>query len=117
MLIVQTLPVLGRAFSSIMTFCRPLVGFIIKVIICLHATFICHYKNGVYLQECFAAFIWGVENIQGGLRILRSNFLRIWFVHIESIISQKYVANPHLFWLLLKGKDIIYPIHGWFWKL
>ena len=50
-----------------MKLCRPQIGFNIKVKCFLNAVFLYYYyyKNGVYLQECFVAFILGVENVQG----------------------------------------------------
>ena len=45
-------------------------------------------KNGVYLQECFAAFILGVQNIQGGGGLLKFSILiycgpRVFIVKVE----------------------------------
>ena len=54
---MQAPPLLGRAVSSIMKICTPLIGFIIEVKYFLpNAMFIYDNKNGD-LQECLAAVI------------------------------------------------------------
>ena len=77
-------------------------------------------KNAVYLQECFAAFLWGSENYIGGWgwdgllnfsRLIycgRSLFIR------TSAVSPISAVQPLLIWLLLEGKDVVYPKHGWY---
>ena len=44
------------------------------------------------------------------------NLLRTSCVDIECRIRPKYAAYAPLFWLLLEGKDVVCPVHGWFWK-
>ena len=38
-------------------------------------------------------------------------------VYIESRISPKYAAYAPIFRLLLEGKGVVCPMHGWFWNL
>ena len=57
-----------RALSSIMKIGRAMIGFIVKFNYfseCYVYLFVI-VKNGLYLQECLAAFIWGVKMYRGG---------------------------------------------------
>ena len=61
----------------------------------LNAVLIYYCKNGDHLQECFAAFIWGEKNVQGGggsAEIVKINLLRAWCAYIEGRISRKNAA-------------------------
>ena len=62
---MQAPPLFGRAFSGIMKICMPLIGLIIKIKYFPYVVFIYYNRNRVYLQNCFAAFISGVKNVQG----------------------------------------------------
>ena len=72
-------------------------------------------KYGVYLQDCFAAFIWGVKNVLEGL-LKFSRFIYcgpgVFILKVE-----KMAHKTHLSRLSLEGKGVVYPVYGWFWKL
>ena len=72
-----------------------------KLNISLNAMFINYQNkwitNGVYLQECIAAFL-GSENYTGGVtKIFEIYLLRTWFVYIERAVSPISAAQPLLF--------------------
>ena len=71
-------------------------------------------KNGVYLQECFAAFIWGVKNVRGGggggvgdggclQKFSRLIYCGpgVFIFKVEKV--EKMPHKTHLLWLLLEG--------------
>ena len=73
-------------------------------------------ENEIYSQEGFAAFIWGVKNVQGegvwGMGLLKFSRLincepGLFILTVECV--QNMPHESHLFWLARKS-----PMYGWF---